>query len=114
MPDTKQKQTAAGRDARAVAYAKLDLIGANLPSAAIHVLVGSIGLTIALDGSITGFGHELTVWQAVWLAAQLVIAAAFFAVRRMWPAGVGAGFLASGGTRSISRSIWYRVPHGAC
>ena len=78
---------AAERNARAVETAKLDLIAGNLRSSAAQIAVASAALVFAFDRSVTGFGGELTVWHLAWLVGQILTAAAFLAVHRVWPAG---------------------------
>ncbi len=75
----------------AVETAKLDLIAINLRSSGLQVAFASAALVLAFDNSVTGFGGHLTLWHFGWLAAQLAVAAAFFAVARLWPAGAESG-----------------------
>ena len=76
-----------GADRRAGLTAKLDIIAGNLRSSALQVAIASAVLVLCFDGRITGFGSKTTIWHAVWLAAQIGIAALFYTVRRIWPPG---------------------------
>lgn len=81
------------RDPRAAETAKLDLIAVNLRSSGLQIAFASAVLVVAFDNSVTGFGGHLTLWHFGWLAAQIGIAAMFFAVSRLWPAGALQGHL---------------------